>query len=276
MNNTLDRSRITAAIWPWGTSTKEQMELAAKEVSAIGYESFESVKSAIYAFDLNLDAYREVLKRYNLNPVSFYFHFAYPHQTEEILKTLDRELDFIANLGVKRVCLQAHTGRPEVMDRNMLDFELNLIGRFAEAAKKFGITANLHPHNNTYVMYQEEIEYMLDNLDPSVLSFAPDTAHLVAGKCDPVEVIRKYAERINFTHLKDIPGGGVSSTGFAESGVELFGFTELGTGCVDFRAVFDILKEVNYDGPLCEELDQAPVSNAISAANNYRFILENY
>ena len=53
----MDISRITAAIWPWGTNTREEMEIAAKEVSAIGYKSFESVKAAIYAFDMNLDAY---------------------------------------------------------------------------------------------------------------------------------------------------------------------------------------------------------------------------
>ena len=272
----MDKSRITASVWTWGTSLPEEMELAAKEVSAIGYESFESVKAAIYAFDLNLAAYKEVLNRYNLKPVSFYYHLPTKEAEKDFFSNLDKELDFIATLGVKRISLQATWGRPKAMDKNEMDAQLDIVGRFAEWSQKYGIMSNLHPHNNTYVMYEEELANCLDNLPSNLLQFAPDTAHLVCAGADPVEVIRKYADRVNFTHFKDIPAGGVSSSGFADSGVELFDFCELGTGCVDFRAVFDILKEAGYDGPLCAELDKAPISNAISAEKNYKFILENY
>lgn len=135
--------------------------------------------------------------------------------------------------------------------------------------------SNLHLHNR-YVMYEAELSNCLDNLGSGVLQFAPDMAHLVCAGAEPAEVIRKYADRVNFSHFKDIPAGGVSSRGFADFGVELFDFVELGTGCVNFREVFDILKEAGYDGPLCAELDKAPISNAIFAEKNYNFILENY
>ena len=91
------------------------------------------------------------------------------------------------------------------------------------------------------------------------------------------EVIREYADRVNFTHFKDIKGPELMSEGYASAGMEVYSnFCELGTGCVDFRTIFDILKGVGYDGPLCEELDKAPVSNAESARNNYNFLLNNY
>jgi inosose dehydratase len=273
----MDNSRITAAIWPWGTKTREQMELAAKEVTEIGYKSFESVKAAIYAFDLDLAAYKEVLKRYDLNPVSFYFHIPYKGKEEELFGNLEKELEFIAELGVKRICLQATGGRPEVMDEANLEYELNLVKKFAEKTKEFGIMSNLHPHHNTWVMYKEEIDNILRNLDSKTIQFAPDTAHLTAAFCDPVEVIREYANRVNFTHFKDIKGSQVDSDGLAKAGMEVYSnFCELGTGCVDFRSIFDILKGVGYDGPLCEELDKAPVSNVESARNNYNFLLNNY
>jgi inosose dehydratase len=90
-------------------------------------------------------------------------------------------------------------------------------------------------------------------------------------------VIKRYADRVNFIHLKDIKNANVESAGKASAGMEVYAnFCELGQGCVDFRQVFDILKSVNYDGPLCEELDRAPVSNAESAKSNFKFILENY
>lgn len=273
----VDRSRIAAAIWTWGTETRDQMETAARDISEIGYTAFESVKAAIYAYDLDLNAYQEVLKRYGLSPVSFYYHFPPFGQEEEIFRNLDRELDFIANLNVDRICLQATIGRPEKMDDANMNFEVELIEKFARHTKTFGITTNLHNHHNTWVMYENEIDNALTRIDPSVLSFAPDTAHLVAGLCDPVAVIKKYADRINFIHLKDIKSADLQSAGLAEAGMEVYtNFCELGTGIVDFPKVFDILKSIGYDGPLCEELDMPPVGNAESARNNFKYIVEHY
>lgn len=274
----MDASRITAAIWPWGTETREQMEKAAKEVTEIGYKSFESVRSSLYAFDWDLKAYKEVLERYDLKPVSFYFHLPKYGEEAERFENLDKELEFIAELGVKRICLQATLYRPKEMEKEAaLDFELRLVEKFARKTREFDIMSNIHPHHNTWVMYEYEIDNILQNLDSKIIQFAPDTAHLTAGLCDPVEVIERYADRVNFTHFKDIKGTQVNSDGLAKAGMEVYSnFCELGTGNVDFRKVFDILKAHNYDGPLCEELDKAPVSNKESAANNYRFILENY
>lgn len=273
----LDRSRIAAAIWTWGTETREQMETAARDITEIGYTSFESVKAAIYAYDLDLEAYKEVLNRYNLTPVSFYYHFPPFGQEDEIFKNLDKELEFIANLGVDRICLQATIGRPEKMDEANKAFEANLIEKFARHTKQYGITTNLHNHHNTWVMYEDEIDSAFQRIDPSVLSFAPDTAHLVAGLCDPVAVMQKYADRIHFIHLKDIKSAELNSAGMAEAGMEVYtNFCELGTGIVDFPKVFEILKSVGYDGPLCEEIDWPPVSNYLSARNNFQYILHHY
>ena len=273
----MDKSRITAAIWPWGTDTRAEMEQAAKEVTAIGYTSFESVKAAIYAFDLDLNAYKEVLNKYNLTPASFYFHIPAYGEEAELFGNLEKELAFIAELGVKRICLQATEGRPTVMDAAAMDYELNLIQKFAEKTREFGIMSNLHPHHNTWVMYKEEIDNILKNLSSKTIQFAPDTAHLTAAGCDPVAVIKEYVDRVNFTHFKDIKGTEAQSDGYANAGVEVYSnFCELGTGSVDFRSIFDILKAANYDGPLCEELDIAPVSNTESARNNFNFLLNYY
>ena len=156
----MDKSRITASIWPWGTSTREQMETAAKDVHEIGYTSFESVKAAIYAYDMDLAAYKEVCDRYEIKPVSFYFHLPVMEELEDYFKNFDKELEFIAALDVKRVCLQATSGRPDVMDDAKKKLELETIMRFAKLSKQYGITTNLHPHHNSRVSvtssYQRE------------------------------------------------------------------------------------------------------------------------
>lgn len=267
--------RFAYAIWPWGTETREEMETAAKDITDVGFKYFESVKAAIYAYDLNLDAYREVLKRYGLEPVSFYFHLPQKQDKEKFFSNLDAELNFVAELGVKVLSLQAPLGRPdESKFESEMDYELEQVMLFANTATKYGITTCLHPHHNTRVMLEKEIDYILERTSSKELSFVPDTAHLIAGECDPLAVIRKYADRVGFTHLKDFTlGTDVGSVGLASAGMEVYtNFAELGKGSVDFKSVMNILDEAGYKGYHCIELDTAPKSNKESAKNNFDFV----
>ncbi|MBQ4517995.1 MAG: sugar phosphate isomerase/epimerase [Clostridia bacterium] len=267
--------KFAYAIWPWGTETREEMEQAAKDITEVGFRCFESVKAAIYAYDMDLEAYNEVLKRNNLKPVSFYFHLPQKEDENAFFSNLENELEFVAKLGVKVLSLQAPLGHNSKENLKAdLDYELNKVMRFANTARQFDITTCLHPHHNTRVMMENEIDYMLQNTSAKELSFVPDTAHLIAGECDPLVVIERYADRVGFTHLKDFTlGADVGSVGLASAGMEVYtNFAELGSGSVDFKSVFKILENAGYHGYHCIELDTAPGSNKESAKNNYNFI----
>ena len=270
----MKKSQITYAIWPWGTKTREEAAQAAKDVTAIGYTAFESVKAAAYAFDLDAKAYKEFLDSYGLKPVSFYFHLPTVEDPDDFFGNLEAELQFIKDMGVKLITLQGTRGRPEVADEAAKKIDLDRMVRFATMAKKYGITTNVHPHVNTYFMFEDEIDYVMQNSDPSLLSLAPDTAHIAAAGADPVAVIRKYADRVKFIHLKDYKlGDDVTSSGWVDSGVPIMTcFHPLGKGTVNFAEILKILDAVNYDGPLCIELDKAPVSNVESAKDNYDYL----
>lgn len=272
----MKKSQITYAIWPWGTQTREQAEEAARDVTSIGYKSFESVKSALYAFDLNVDEYKAMLNSYGLKAVSFYFHIPAIGDEDKLFGNLDKELSLVAAMGINIVTLQGTHGRPEVMDESAKRANLKSMVKFAKIAKKYGITTNVHPHVNTYFMFEDEIDYVMENTDPDLISFAPDTAHIAAAGADPVKVIRKYANRVKFIHLKDYKlGDDVTDSGWVDSGVPIMTcFHELGKGTVDFPEIFKILESVNYEGPLCIELDKPPVSNIASAKNNFEYLLQ--
>lgn len=270
----MKKSQICYAVWPWGTTTKEQAETAAKEITEIGYKSFESVKAAIYAYDLNVKEYKSMLDSFGLKAESFYFHLPYVGQEHTLFDTLERELEFVAEMGVTRATLQGTLGRPEAITKESNDYNVNNMVRFAQAAKKYGIKTNAHPHVNTYFMFEEEIDYVMQNTDPDLIYFAPDTAHIAAAGADPVEVIRRYADRVNFTHLKDYKlGDEIKESGWVDSGVPIMDcFHGLGDGNVNFPEIIKILDSVNYTGPLCIELDCPPVSNVDSAKKNYDYL----
>ena len=270
----MKKSQITYAIWPWGTQTREQAVEAARDVTSIGYRSFESVKSAMYAYDLNYKEYKSMLDSYGLKAVSFYFHIPDRGEEEKLFDNLDKELEFAKAMGVDIVTLQGMHGRPEVMDEAARRANLDCMIKFAEVAKKHGIKTNVHPHVNTYFMFEDEIDYVMENTDPELIYFAPDTAHISAAGADPVKVIRKYAERVRFIHLKDYKlGDDVTDSGWVDSGVPIMTcFHALGDGTIDFPEIFRILDSVNYTGPLCIELDKPPVSNIESAKQNLEYI----
>ncbi len=270
----MKKSQMAYAIWPWGTDTREQAETAARDVTSIGYRSFESVKSAMYAYDLNYKEYKAMLDSYGLKAESFYFHIPSVDSIDSLFANLEKELEFAANIGVDIVTLQAIFGRPEVMKESDQRLNLDCMVKFAKIAKTFGLTTNVHPHTDTYFMFENEIDYVMNNTDPDLISFAPDTAHITAAGGDPVEIIRRYADRVKFTHLKDFKlGDEITSSGWVDSDVPVMTcFHALGDGTVNFPEIFKILDSVNYAGPLCIELDCPPVSNVASAKQNYDYL----
>ena len=77
---------------------------------------------------------------------------------------------------------------------------------------------------------------------------------------DPVDVARRWAPRINHVHCKDVRpdvladarNRNLSFLDAALNGV----FTVPGDGCVDYPAVFAVLKEAGYEGWLVVEAEQ--------------------
>ena len=270
----MKKSQFTCAIWPWGTQTKEQAVQAAKDVTEIGYPAFESVKAAMYAYNLDHKEYKAMLDSYGLKAVSFYFHIPPIGEEEVLFGNLEKELEFVKEMGVNIVTLQGTNGRPEVMDDAARKANLDSMVKFATIAKKYGITTNVHPHVNTYFMYEDEVDFVMENTDPDLISLAPDTAHISAAGADPVKMIKKYIDRVKFIHLKDYKfGEGITSSGWVDNGVPVMTcYRELGKGTVDFPAILKILDDAGYEGPLCVELDKAPVSNVESAKNNFDYL----
>ncbi|NLC45649.1 MAG: TIM barrel protein [Firmicutes bacterium] len=265
------KGKLAYAIWPWGLEEKEQMIQALKDVKSIGYNAFESVESAIDLFDNNVKMFKEVIAEYDVWPVSFYFWQKGDFKKDS--ERLKRKLDFMAELGIQRMSVQAPNRKVEMK----LDEVLELINHWGELAAPYGILPCIHPHHGTLVMYEEEIDFIMQNTDPRKIAFGPDTAHLVAGRCDPVEIFARYAERIAFVHLKDLKKAEELETTDDRHGFEVYGnFMELGEGDIDFAPIFKVLDDVSYDGYLTLELDRSRTTNAHSAQINMDYMQTHY
>jgi inosose dehydratase len=133
---------------------------------------------------------------------------------------------------------------------------LNRLGaRLAER----GMRAVFHHHAATYVETPSEIDRLLAWTDPSLVGLCLDTGHAVFGGADPVELVRQWRDRVRYVHLKDVDPAALAAArerglGYND-GVKAGIFCPLGQGCVDFAAVFTLLREIHYDGWLIVEQD---------------------
>ena len=118
-----------------------------------------------------------------------------------------------------------------------------------------GVPVAYHNHMNSIGERPEEVDWVLNATDPRYVKVLLDVAHYQQGGGDPVQAIRKYADRILFLHIKDLESPLPGTTG---DPMRSYRFVELGRGKVDLKAVFTALQEVKFKGWAVVELDAVP------------------
>jgi inosose dehydratase len=67
---------------------------------------------------------------------------------------------------------------------------------------EYGVRAVFHPHADSHVGTQPQIERFLRDTDPAAVSLCLDTGHVAYYEGDNLELIRKYPERVGYLHMK--------------------------------------------------------------------------
>lgn len=265
-------AKLACAIWPWGTKTKEQFIEAVKDISDVGFRYYESVMKAMVVFADDPDEQWRIASEYGVEPTGFYVHLTKDPAADIV--AAQNAFKLFSRHGIKVITLQTASVKGGHPTKEQLEGTLDTIQKFGELGREYGIKPCLHPHVNTTVTFEPEIDYVMERTDPDLIFMAPDTAHLRAAGCDPLEIMTRYASRIRFLHLKDLKDATASAVGY-EAGVEVYdNFVELGKGDIDFAAVRKLLKDIKYDGFYTAELDISRTSNKESAIHNYNYMKE--
>jgi inosose dehydratase len=70
--------------------------------------------------------------------------------------------------------------------------------------EEFGVELVFHPHVDTHVDTQDRVERFLTDTDPQFVNLCLDTGHISYCGGDNVEIIRRFPDRINYVHLKQV------------------------------------------------------------------------
>ena len=124
-----------------------------------------------------------------------------------------------------------------------------------------GLAFAYHHHLGTVVETAADLDAFLAHTGASV-GLTLDTGHATLGGIDPLAVIAAHPRRIAHVHCKDVRGARHRETRAAGrsflDGVLAGMFTVPGDGDIDFGAVMQALKAIDYAGWVIIEAEQDP------------------
>ncbi|HVV13270.1 TIM barrel protein [Amycolatopsis sp.] len=69
---------------------------------------------------------------------------------------------------------------------------------------EYDVRLCLHPHADSHIQTQAEIERYLNESDSRYANLCLDTGHVAYGRGDNIDLIRRYGERIGYVHIKQM------------------------------------------------------------------------
>lgn len=255
-------------------------EQCISEMSLAGYEGTEIGNK--YPKD------PKVLKKYldirNLEVASAWFSTFFTNEPYEYTEKLfKKHRDFLHAMGAK-VIVVSEQGN-SIQGKNLPLFKqkptftadewkkvINGLEKIGQLAKEKDMSIVYHHHMGTGVQTTEEIDYLMENTNPNLVSLLYDTGHLVFSGEDPIDIFDRYSDRIKHIHFKDIRKNTAKEVidkeySFLEA-VRKGAFTVPGDGSIDFQPIVDRIKDIDYKGWIVVEAEQDP-----SIANPYEYSL---
>ena len=130
------------------------------------------------------------------------------------------------------------------------------------ARDRFGVRAVIHPHAGGYIEFEDEIERIARDISPEVAGFCLDTGHTYYAGMDPVDTLRRWADRLDYIHFKDIDravfdrvmGERIRFFEACAQGV----MCPIGRGVIDYPAIRRLLDDLGYEGFITVEQERDP------------------
>jgi inosose dehydratase len=132
----------------------------------------------------------------------------------------------------------------------------------ALARDKYGVRAVIHPHAGGHIEFADEIERIVSDIPADLAGLCLDTGHTAYAGMVPAATLRRYYDRLDYIHFKDI-----DPAVFEEVMGERIRFFDacakgvmcpIGSGSVDYPEVRAVLAELGYGGYITIEQERDP------------------
>lgn len=209
------------------------------DMSDAGMDGIELMHTALRPDDA-VDHIGALSKKYRLPILGTSFGGAMWDRTQHKVVLDDAELVIarLAKLGGRTFGTSVGGARP-IKTPEQLDAQADVLRKIIALCEANGVVLNLH--NHTY-----EVENELHDLKGTLaripdVKLGPDLNWLVRGGVDPVEFIKRYADRLVFLHLRDQKADGTWSEA-------------MGEGDMDYVGIGEALHQIGFSGDAVIEL----------------------
>ena len=219
-------------------------------IKAVADAGFDGMENGFARFNTHeMDNYKNWLIDNNLKLAAI--HIGGDFNDRESIKrqheSIPELIKFAHTLDCKNIFF---SGSPS-SDYKVVAENLNKLGK---ALSQDGLVLSYHNHD--WEIKSDGLYDICDNTDPDCLSFVPDIGWVVRGGADPVQVLKKLGERVSNLHFKEFTSDGK--------------FTELGKGVVDFKSVYNFMKD--KDMWIVAEQDASEIGAEESIKQNFEYI----
>ncbi len=162
---------------------------------------------------------------------------------------------FVKALGGQAIQLtnsaRPKDGPPTTAELKRLSAVMNEIGK---QTADMGIQTAYHNHMHQLGETPEEVDVIVQAMDPRYVKLELDIAHYQQGGGMPEKAVKQYKDILYALHLKDT----MSPLPDKPDNPKAYKFVELGRGNVDVPAVIKALNDIGFNGWGIVELDGVP------------------
>lgn len=141
-----------------------------------------------------------------------------------------------------------------------------MVGHIREIAElswaSYGVRTVIHPHAGGHIEFADEVAQVMAEIPAEVAGLCIDTGHSHYAGMDPVDTLRRYAERIDYVHFKDIDPAVfdrvmAKDIRFFEACAEGV-MCPIGRGVLDYDGIRAALADIGYQGYITVEQERDP------------------
>jgi inosose dehydratase len=188
----------------------------------------------------------------------------HPEETEQERANADHYIGFMQHFPGCMFNLCQMPGEDRGNLRARQQNLLACVNAIARRAAHKGIPCTYHPNSPEGSVYRtaEDYEILLNGLAAGVIGYAPDVGHIARGGMDPLAVVKKYRDRVNHVHFKDMYAGGA--------------WAAMGQGILDFRGIAGYLRDTGFGGWIVveDECQKAETDPDGATLDNGRYLRE--
>lgn len=223
---------------------RSQFIQCVKELSYLEYdylENFPFIRRHFTASEV-----KKICSQYGVSMSALYCNLS------EGLDELKRDAEYIAAMeGNYMICSSQNWPKDQGLDcpvdQDAVKKDALLCNELGTYCREVGIKLLHNHHSYTTVCRLPEIDEFARHTDPDLVGFCVDDGHAMVAGVDMVHLVKTYADRIEYVHVKDLDptlswrGRGLS-------------WVPLGLGTLDIPGFFEALREIGFDGIVCAGL----------------------